>query len=52
MALSDELTPPAPKKEVLGKIANLLDRNGIDVDEIGRITRVSLYQSLTKNDEG
>jgi len=52
VALSDELTPPAPKKEVLGKIANLLDRNGIDVDEIGRITRVSLYQSLTKNDEG
>ena len=53
MGLSDELkTPPAPKKEVLGKIATLLDRNGIDVDEVGRITRVSLYQSLTKNDEG
>lgn len=40
------------KKEVLGKIASLLDRNGIDVDEVGRIQRVSLYQSLTKNDEG
>ena len=53
MALSDDLkTPPPPKKEVLGKIATLLDRNGIDVDEVGRITRVSLYQSLTKNDEG
>jgi hypothetical protein len=53
VALSDDLkTPPAPKKEVLGKIATLLDRNGIDVDEVGRITRVSLYQSLTKNDEG
>ena len=53
VALSDDLkTPPPPKKEVLGKIATLLDRNGIDVDEVGRITRVSLYQSLTKNDEG
>ena len=54
MALSKDLQegPPPAKKEVLGKIATLLDRNGIDVDEVGRITRVSLYQSLTKNDEG
>jgi predicted phosphodiesterase len=54
VALSKDLQegPPPAKKEVLGKIATLLDRNGIDVDEVGRITRVSLYQSLTKNDEG
>lgn len=54
MALSDELnTPPAPdRKQTLGKIAELLERQNINVEEIGRINRVSLYQSLTKNDEG
>ena len=54
MGLSDDIQqgPPLPKKEVLGKIAGLLERNGIDVDEVGKIQRVSLYQSLTKNDEG
>ena len=40
------------RREVIGRIATLLERNGIDVDEIGRIQRVSLYQSLTKNAEG
>lgn len=39
-------------KYALGKIAELLKRNDIDVDEIGAVKRVSLYQSLTKNDEG
>jgi len=37
---------------MLGKIADLLDRQGITVDEVGKISRVSLYQSLTKNDDG
>jgi predicted phosphodiesterase len=40
------------KRLSLGRIADLLDRNGIDLDEVGKIQRVSLYQSLTKNDEG
>jgi hypothetical protein len=49
--LSDDLgTPPA--KATLGKIAELLNRNNIDVEEVGSIKRVSLYQSLTKNDLG
>jgi len=55
MSLRDNLDrnqPPAVKKEVLNRIADLLDRNGISVDEVGRIRRVSLYQSLIKNDEG
>lgn len=39
-------------KYALGKIAELLRRNDIDVDEIGSVKRVSLYQSLTKNEEG
>lgn len=44
--------PSPTRREVIGRIATLLERNGIDVDEIGRIQRVSLYQSLTKNAEG
>ena len=54
MTLSDDLTagPPPNRKDTLGKLADLLDRQGISVDEIGRVNRVSIYQSLTKNDEG
>jgi len=36
----------------LGKIAELLKRNDIDLAEVGTVKRVSVYQSLTKNDEG
>lgn len=40
------------KTKVLGDIAQMLERKNISLDEIGSIKRVSLYQSLTKNDEG
>lgn len=36
----------------LGRIADLLERNGIDLDEIGRIERVNLWQGFHKDDEG
>lgn len=36
----------------LGKVADLLKRNNIDLDEVGQVKRVSFYQSLTKNDDG
>lgn len=49
-ALSDQA--PASRKEALGRIADLLHRNGIDPAEIGTVQRISLYQSLTKNNEG
>ena len=57
MSLADKLaaeqaSTPVPRREQLGRIAQLLERNGIDIEEIGRVQRVSLYQSLTKNDEG
>jgi len=57
MSLADKLSKETPqsnaaRREALGKIAQLLDRNGIDIDEVGRVQRVSLYQSLIKNDEG
>lgn len=54
MGLAETLNKdvPLPRKEVLGRIADLLDRQGISVDEIGQINRVSIYQSLTKNQDG
>ena len=41
-----------PPKQALGKLADLLDRHNIDLEEIGDIKKVSLYQSLTKDAEG
>ena len=56
MPLSDAVSHPPEdaiaRRESLGRIADLLDRNGIDISEVGQVKRVSLYQSLTKNDEG
>lgn len=54
MSLSDELHsgPQPSRKEVLGRIADLLERQNISVEEVGEIKRVSLYQSLTKNADG
>lgn len=54
MPLADDAhnAAPQPTAATLGRIADLLDRNGIGVDEVGRISRVSLYQSLTKNADG
>ena len=45
-------TTTAPTAASLGRIADLLERNGIAIDEVGRINRISLYQSLTKNSDG
>ena len=41
-------------KSRLGKIADLLERSGIDPEEIGTIekVRISEWQGLTKNEEG
>ena len=40
------------KQAALGAIEQLLNKHGIDLEEIGSLSRVSVYQSLTKNDEG
>lgn len=55
MAASDltkDLSTGTPGRYALGKIAELLSRNNINPDEVGEIKRVSVYQSLTKNDDG
>lgn len=51
--LADKLsTPPESKAQALGKLVEILDRQNIDINEIGSVKRVSLYQSLTKDQDG
>lgn len=50
--MSDLTKDLGNSKYALGKIADLLKRNDIEIDEIGSVKRVSLYQSLTKNEDG
>jgi hypothetical protein len=54
VTLNDKLNAGPAENNVarLGKIADLLERQGINLDEIGSVKRVSVYQSLTKNEEG
>lgn len=49
--LTDDLTEP-PKVAKLGEIAKLLERQGIDLSEIGKVQKVSVYQSLAKDQSG
>jgi predicted phosphodiesterase len=55
--LRDDITTAAAdstaaRRNMLGRIADLLDRNGISVDDVGAVRRVSLYQSVTKDADG
>lgn len=56
MSLADEaraLSESLPTKTAtLGKIADLLERNGIDVDDIGRVQKVNLWQGFHKDADG
>jgi hypothetical protein len=55
VSISDDLNKvntDAKRREQLGKIAELLERKGIDPSDIGQVKRVSIYQSLTKNSDG
>jgi len=54
VGIADALTEASKPagKEVLGKIADLLERNGIDVDDIGRVQKVNLWQGFHKDADG
>ena len=41
-----------PKKQTLGKIADLLERSGIDIDEIGRVQKIRVWQGFYKDPDG
>jgi len=36
----------------LGKLADLLERNGISLDDIGRVSKVNVWQGFMKDDNG
>lgn len=39
-------------KAALGKIAELLERNGIDPDDVGRVKKISAWEGFIKNPDG
>jgi hypothetical protein len=51
-AATDQQKKEQEKRALLGTIADMLERKKIDLSEIGDIKRVSLYQSIIKNDQG
>ena len=56
LAASDAATKPTTKERAafLGKVADLIETSGIDINDIARIDKVVVgeYQSLTKDAEG
>ena len=40
------------KRKVLGKLNDLLERNGIDADDIGKVHRINMWQGMSKGDDG
>ena len=51
MGLADELGKTQGKAK-LGKLAELLERNGIDVEDVGRVSKISAWQGFYKDDNG
>lgn len=55
MALADALEradQPARSRETLGKIADLLDRSGIDIADVGRVQKMNVWQGFHKDADG
>lgn len=50
--LDDELKKPKLIKDRLGSLMELLDRSGIDPEDIGKVQRINVYQGFYKDDEG
>jgi len=45
-------TPPQDKTKLLGKLVEMLESKNIDINEIGDIKRVKLYQAMSKDSDG
>jgi len=55
MGLNDrvrETSDNSAGQQILLKLAGELERRGITAEEIGRLSRISMWQGLTKNEEG
>lgn len=48
----DDTVAFSAARERLGKIADLLERNGIDVEDVGRVHKVNVWQGFYKDEEG
>lgn len=50
----DKLASTANRKKIVGKVADMIEASGIDVDDVGRIDKIRLntYQALTKDADG
>jgi hypothetical protein len=48
----DDIADRREGQRILAKLAAELERRGITSDEIGRLSRISMWQGLTKNDDG
>lgn len=50
----DELlgTPGLSRRTLVGKIADLVERSGLDPDDIGRLNKINLWQAMSKDEEG
>lgn len=49
---ADAQAAPAITKKQIGKLAEILDRNGINLDDIGRIQKLNVWQGFYKDEEG
>lgn len=49
--IANEVSKTQQKEKMLGKIAELLERKNISLEDIGDIKQVSLYQQMFKNEE-
>lgn len=45
-------SPSSQRRELVGKIADLIERSGIEADDIARINRVNLWQAMSKGEDG
>lgn len=48
----DKAADTAQGKTILAKLAAELERRGITAEEVGRLSRISMWQGLTKDEEG
>lgn len=47
-----EVGPTKSRREQIGRLAELLERSGIDVDDIGRVEKINVWQGFYKDADG
>lgn len=53
MSLADEAAvQAAPSRSTIGKLAELLERSGVDLDSVARVKSVKAWQGFMKGDDG